>query len=813
LLLYLLSLFIVALVAATALALRRHRRGGCGDGLWRDAGAILLLGLLAAGFYWRLLTGDAYAPAGGGDLASFLYPYYQFACTSLRAGVVPFWNPYVWGGMPFIGDVQNGAFYPANLLQFLLSATVRYADMQALSVLHVYLAGAGTYLCLRCMPGLRLRRGPAMLGAVAFMFSDLFIVHFGNLNMIAVAAWLPLELLLFALAVERRSYLLACWAGAVLGLSSLAGHVQPTVYNGLTLAAYAAWCAWRARANGGTLRAGLRPAGQLLATALVAAVLSTPATLPAVALSRETARAEFTYWQAAQYSLTPLRAIGLLLPDFFGRDPAVYWGLGDRVESGYLGLLPLLLAAFAVAGLWRRRGTRFFAYLALGAFVVALGDGTPVHGWLYRLLPGMTLLRASARAVYVADFALAAMAAMGTQAIADADRPSLGAVLAGVRRAATRYALPAFVGLLVVSLLAVFLLQDRDAVIFRRAWIAAASGSRGLLVLGACLVLLAASPLARSGRGSRGAAALRFAGSPWLAVAVLLVYVDVASVGAYIDVGATDPSAGFHHDGAVAFLRSDANPYRVDVDPAAMSAWQPNMGMLYGVEQVRGVANPMELERYRLFLAIGGDRNSPLYPLLGAKYLVVPKGSDPGDAALSVAYGGDPAVDVYLNSRALPLALLVHSVVPAAGREEAQSLLLDPAFRPESAVVLEGGAPVVQPAGAAESLWFTHREAGSVGVAAQLSSPAVLVLTTPYSAGWHVTVDGAPATVQPADLAFMGVALPAGYHEVRFAYVAPYAVVSLVGGGICLLLLVAATGVAVLRRRGGQSPAGQAAAR
>ena len=65
------------------------------------------------------------------------------------------------------------------------------------------------YLCLRLLPmstrsadcnphsPKQITPLAAFAGALAFEFSDLFIVHFGNLNMIAVAAWLPLIFLPF----------------------------------------------------------------------------------------------------------------------------------------------------------------------------------------------------------------------------------------------------------------------------------------------------------------------------------------------------------------------------------------------------------------------------------------------------------------------------------------------------------------------------------------------------------------------------------------------------------------------------------------
>ena len=52
---------------------------------------------------------------------------------------------------------------------------------------------------------------PALLGAVAFMFNDVLIIHIGNLNLIAVAAWLPLILaalllLPFSLKVRGQDF-------------------------------------------------------------------------------------------------------------------------------------------------------------------------------------------------------------------------------------------------------------------------------------------------------------------------------------------------------------------------------------------------------------------------------------------------------------------------------------------------------------------------------------------------------------------------------------------------------------------------------
>ena len=47
--------------------------------IWPDAGAVALLALVTLGFFWRIVTGQNWMPADGGDLVSFLYPTYRFA--------------------------------------------------------------------------------------------------------------------------------------------------------------------------------------------------------------------------------------------------------------------------------------------------------------------------------------------------------------------------------------------------------------------------------------------------------------------------------------------------------------------------------------------------------------------------------------------------------------------------------------------------------------------------------------------------------------------------------------------------------------
>jgi hypothetical protein len=82
--------------------------------------AVLLITAGTAAFFAPVWAGGLWLPAGGGDLASFLWPTYTFAARTLP-GNLPLWNPHQYGGAPFWADNQSGVLYPPLLLLSLLT--------------------------------------------------------------------------------------------------------------------------------------------------------------------------------------------------------------------------------------------------------------------------------------------------------------------------------------------------------------------------------------------------------------------------------------------------------------------------------------------------------------------------------------------------------------------------------------------------------------------------------------------------------------------------------------------------------------------
>ena len=820
---------------------------------------ILALGIIALatlGFFWQLFfTDDSWMPAGGGDLVSFLYPLYHFAARNLRQGVIPLWNPYLYGGAPFAADNQSGLFYPINLLFFLAFPEITYPAMELLSVFHYFLAGAFMYICLRSLPlrgvqrqsnlnpqvedcvgtktvptespsersccsrwtlvqrrtkvrlerffGEPLRVSPevqatrrhlpadgtmhrrklartgvsrlaALAGAIAFMFSDLFITHFGNLNMIAVATWLPLIFLFYhrALAEDRPS--LAVVAGVFLGIATLAGHIQITLFIILALTLYTLWprASFPSSLPGrgrGRVRPLLRSlihsvTRYLWPCGLVAFCFAALTLIPGYEMTSHTVRAEMNYREASRYSLPPVGLVGLFIPGFFGRGPADFWGPWDRVEVGYIGVLPLILAALA-AVLRRDRLTCFLLGLTILSLLLAFGGFTILHGWLY-LLPGFDKVRAPARFIYLFNFSVAILAALGLDALLRPLDRGGRAVLRRLLKAAPWV----WLGIALISLPlgyhAILTAQGKDATIYKRTVSAVNGLVIFLLLLAACLAFLYLRRY-RWGQQIMGP------------VAVALIALDLFSMGANTDLEHNDPTVGFQHPEVIEFLKSDPSYYRIDTGTGVWDVWQPDASLLYGIFDVSGIWNPLQLADYRRYwdaVGLTGLRSSRLYDFVNAKYVIGHKDVPLDWDKFVPVFDRDPQVNVYLNTRALPRAILVHQAITVPDQESAFVCIQDPGFDPASSVVVEGGKPLQGNIDAgdgvagSESLDITAYGPNAIHLTANTLTEAYLVLSEVYYPGWKAYVDGRPQPVLRANYAFRAIYLEPGQHEIRLVF-------------------------------------------
>jgi hypothetical protein len=219
----------------------------------------------------------------------------------------------------------------------------------------------------------------------------------------------------------------------------------------------------------------------------------------------------------------------------------------------------------------------------------------------------------------------------------------------------------------------------------------------------------------------------------------------------------------------VDFLKSDGGVFRLE---NASRAWQPDAAMMHGLNDIGGIFNPLGLASYETYRGGMGDRGSPLYNFLGAKYVLANKEQPPGDASFVPVFNGDPQIDVYLNTNALPRAQLIDRARPIQSGEEAWQAIHAPEFNPQREVVVESG-PALSPQVLIDGerhLAFTHESAGRVELSALTPITAYLVLSDVFYPGWTATIDDQSAQVYPANFAFRAVLVPPGEHRVTFTF-------------------------------------------
>lgn len=175
------------------------------------------------------------------DFVEYVLPVQTYAAVAASNGSIPFWNPFVFSGMPFLADLQVGFFYPFNrLLSFFLDSSGHLSvwGLQFILILHFLIAQITMYFLLKSRA---VSQMGSAIGAIGYSFSMLLVCHVIHPMIINHLAWFPLVFMLLIKSLDKHDYRLGIGAGLILGVSMLSGHPQATLYEAFFLGMYYIW--------------------------------------------------------------------------------------------------------------------------------------------------------------------------------------------------------------------------------------------------------------------------------------------------------------------------------------------------------------------------------------------------------------------------------------------------------------------------------------------------------------------------------------------------------------------------------------------
>lgn len=333
------------------------------------------------------------------------YLWKELVISQFKQGQLPLWNPYNFSGYPLLANFQSAAFYPINLIMFVLPFEYGWT---ALIISQPILGFIFMFLYLR---NLKVSKIGSMIGSIAFSFSGFFVSWLEWGNIASTALWLPLALLSIDKLFEKKNSLnyKNLWIPTLLlslCFSFFAGYLQIFFYLYLVVIGY---FLFRALESKNKVKFILLFFAINVLFALITSIQWIP-TLQLIDLSARSVdqvstdvEGWFIPWQ---------NIVQFVAPDFFGNPATLnYWGVWNYGEFiGYIGILPLILALSALFFV-RSKIAIFYKIVLFLGIIFAFPSFVSNIPFLLNI-PFISSSQPT-RLIFVIDFALVVLSAFG----------------------------------------------------------------------------------------------------------------------------------------------------------------------------------------------------------------------------------------------------------------------------------------------------------------------------------------------------------------------------------------------------------------
>ncbi len=720
---------------------------------------IFLLTISVLIFFCKVISSGK--PLFGSDFVLYFYPVKAFIRDYVSAcGALPFWNPYVFSGTPFIANIQASMFYPLGFLFYIMPTEYAYGYT---IIIHCILGSIFMYVFVR---SLSVNKAGAFLSAIIFTYNGFFMAHLyaGHLTFVQNYIWIPLIFFYLHKFLKFLHLRHAMLAGLFLGIQILGGFPQIAFYTIVALLLYGGYHIG-IRLKRGERSSIFRLSGGMLIIILFGFALAAVQLLPTYEFTQLSTRSRgVTYEFATTDSFDPVNFVTFLMPNFFG-NPAngSYWKSSEYWQfwelCAYVGIGPLLLLCFLKKEAQTHQVQFFFLLLLLLSLFLSLGRYNPLYRFIYHL-PGLGHFRIPAQIIYLYVFSLSVLAAVGLNGLGRLESyPSPYKIMVGV-------GFLFFGGLIVAFFLwpvnffnYVFritgpsgLTPDLIPRLHETVRLSLFTGAGFFILVTALLHLRCTHRL----------------GSTSLIVAFLLVTtVDLWSFANPL-VRTTNLSLSKEKMDSLHFMKTDEELYRI---VTTGSFFDPNEGLLYGYHDIQGY-DPLILKRYLAYL--NKSQNMPTASeAVNVRYV---RSLDNNlIRMLNVKYNIIDHAGVLKLADYMPRASMVPKAVIVPDKKILDFMMNDN-FDPTKTVIFGPECrrfmlPVCDGKDFEGSCLITHYGNEAIRIKASANQAGYLVLSEIFYPGWEATVDGKKVPILRGNYLFRVVPLDGGTHEVQLRFV------------------------------------------
>lgn len=663
-------------------------------------------------FFWPKLQLLVTPDFGRSDSWHFSFPTKFLLWQSLQENRLPLWSAKIGNGFPILGEGQTGIFFLPNLILYKFFRPVIAYNLSLVSA--VTTLAVGIYFWIRLMGAGTLL---AFYGGITLAFSAAVMTqlpHITLLQGLSLFPWIAAACLRLA---QKKSLLAVALLVSLISQQIFTGFPQAVF---VTLFFCGVYYLWQTRQS----PTKVKDIGLFILAVSLAVAVAAVQILPSYEfLKNSTVSGGLTPDLASYFSfplkhllsfLTPF-ALGnpklATYPPFYEFDGSIFWE-----NTGYVGLLPLLLPLFALwPKLWRRPEASemiFFSSVGFFSFLLMLGKHSPLY-LIYAFWP-FNLFRVPSRFLWLFLISL---------------------IILGVRF--TNLFLKSIPKKLLITLILTLSIGTNIA---------------GLYKIWRPYHLLASANL-------------------WLKPPEIVGLINpeerIITLGAEEAHNQIFLKRGWPELAPYLFLRNS-------LAPDTNVIWGISNAEVYAGRFLRRptiITNLLHQSLSTADLPSGNPLMSKLLNLLSIRTVLTVSARRTSDenAGRSVS-DGTSQIKVFENLTAFPRAYLASRAITVKTLEEALNQLNSPDFKPGQTVLLERSLALADTAsgGRVEILAETDTQVHLRVIGNDVVAP--LVLTDTYYPGWKAAIDGKQVEILAANIAQRAIVVPPGTHEITFSY-------------------------------------------